>query len=233
MKKSYFLIILLFAGLLLAVESEPSEIVGYVKISAGVGYTAFAVPFTVYDSGVETLAISDIIGDQLTGGLAYQSDRILDITNGTVAWLNNTGVWQGFTEFTQGHAYYIHNRHTAKDIFLSGSVIENSHNYGIISIGYTAFSINSVYAHSLDDIDLISSGLTGGLAYQSDRILDITNGTVAWLNSSGVWQGFSTLTIGHAYYIHNRHSEFTWIYNPNERNKMNVTEFIHNKGDSK
>ena len=220
MKKFLILgIMVLFLGSLIALESGPSETVGFFKIGVPAGYTAFSVPLKVYVGGVETLALSDILGDQLTGGMAFNSDKVWDITAGTFAWYNTgTSTWVGFTDFIDGHAYYVENKHAAIDLYLSGTVVEEACDYGTMAVGYNAFSVNSAKEISLDDLDLLSSGFTGGMAFNSDKIWDITAGTFAWYNTgTSTWVGFTTVTPTHSYYVENKHTAFAWVYDPLSR----------------
>ena len=71
----------------------------------------------------------------------------------------------------------------------------------------------------LDDLDILTSGFTGGAApFLSDQIKPVEGGTYAWYNGSS-WQGFTTIDPGKAYYIvvQSDHTPFAWIYDPSSR----------------
>ncbi|MCD4818020.1 MAG: hypothetical protein K8S23_04970 [Candidatus Cloacimonetes bacterium] len=117
MKRTIITVLLVLSlTFLIALESDPSETVGFVKITAGMGYTPFALPFTFYDAThTETHLVSDIIGDQVTGGTPTTSDRIIDVNTGQFAFYNSgTGTFAGtLANITPGHVYYVQVKNTA------------------------------------------------------------------------------------------------------------------------
>ena len=93
------LLLILTVGMLAAVESEPSEVVGYFKknINDG-GYQAFVLPF-YYTS----LAVSNIMGDQFA-----ESDVISDITTGeSTTYYSGFGWFGALEKFMSGVLYTI------------------------------------------------------------------------------------------------------------------------------
>ena len=218
MKKILVLgIVVLFLGSLMATESGPSATVGFFKIGVPAGFTPFSVPLKVYVSGVETLALADILGDQLTGGLSFNADKIWNMTNGTSAYLHSTLGWQGFTDFIDGHAYYVQNKHSAIDLYLSGTVVEEACDYGTMALGFNPVSVNSAQVIPLDNLDLLSSGFTSGLSFNGDKIWDLTAGTSAYHHATLGWQGFTTVDPTHAYSIQVKNTAFAWVYDPLSR----------------
>ena len=222
MKKFLILgILVLFLGSLIALESGPSETVGFVKITTQVGYTPFSLPFTCYSGGSQTFALDDIIGSQLTGGAApFLSDQIYPIGGGAYGWYNNIN-WQVLTNFSDGNAYYAYilAGHSANTIYLAGNVEQTPVDFGTMAVGWNPVGIREAGVISLDDIDLLSSGFTGGTApFLSDQIYPVGGGAYAWHNGTS-WQGFTTIDPGKAYYIYvlSGHTPFAWIYDPTTR----------------
>ena len=213
--------ILALATTAFALESLPSETVGFVKVVADVGFTPFALPFTFYNAPhTQTMELDDIIGDQLTPGLAFNADKLWDMNYNITAYLNQVGnVWTGplaDSAFTLGHAYYIQNKHDSTDVYLAGEVDQSSVDYGLMAMGFTPVGVREAGTPHLDDVDLLSSGFTGGMAFDSDKIWDMSNNTTAWYNGVS-WVGFTNLQPGHFYYIQVKNAPFTWIYDPGSK----------------
>ncbi len=227
MKKLIAIIaILALATTAFATESDPSETVGFVKVVADVGFTPFALPFTFYNAPhTQTMELDDIIGVQLTPGLAFNADKLWDINTGWTAYLNQVGnVWTGTladSGFTLGNAYYIQNKHDSTDVYLAGEVDQSSVNYGLMALGFNPVGVREAGTPHLDDCDLLSSGFTGGLAFNSDKIWDLNNGQTSYYNTNtSSWVGFTNLTPGHAYNIQVKNTAFTWIYDPPKGTKV-------------
>ena len=222
MKKLVLLItILALVTAAFAAESDPSETVGFFKIDADVGYTPFGLPFTFYDaSHTPTMTLDDIIGDQFTGGaFIFLSDQIVDINTGSYGWYNGSN-WQNMPSFTANHAFYAYvlSGHSNVDMYLAGQVDQSSINFGTMAVGYNPVGIREAGEVNVSDLDLVSSGFTGGnFIFQSDQIIDMNTGNYAWYNiGTSTWNGMSTITPGHAYYVYvlSGHSSFDWTYNP-------------------
>ena len=217
------IVILAFACTLMAAESDPSETVGFYKIDAPGGvFTPYALPFTFYDNThTQTWSLDDIIGTQLTAGMAFNADKLWDINEGWTAYLAMSGLWTGTladSMFRLGHAYYIQNKHADQEVYLAGTVDQSVADYGLMDMGFNPVGVREAGNVLLDDIDLLSSGFTGGMAFNSDKIWDLNNGTTSYYNTiSSSWVGFDTLTIGHAYYIQVKNTPFTWVYDPGSK----------------
>ena len=226
MKKLIAIIaILALATSAFATESDPSETVGFVKLQCNAGdYTPFALPFTFYVAHpTPTMALDDIIGAQFTGGVApFLSDQIKDINTGASGWYNTgTGSWT-LANFTANHGNYANvlSTHPAVDMYLAGQVDQSVIVFGTMAAGnYNAVGIREAGEVSVADLDLVSSGFTGGAApFQSDQIKDMNTGNSAWYNTgTSTWVGGLTNIIpGHVYYIYvlSGHTPFDWTYNP-------------------
>lgn len=144
MKKVMFvLVMLLIVSTCFALESGPSNKVGYVKVTAAGGatpaYTPFGLPFMFWDVptgnvptyGVESRKPSDIVGIQANCGTGTTADRIVNQNTGFIAWRNSVAScnWTGNLETTggnpglmvPGHAYWYLNRSGApRNLVLAG-----------------------------------------------------------------------------------------------------------------
>lgn len=223
MKKSIIVMLLVFfISALLALESDPSETVGYVKIETQTGYYPFSLPFTFYDDTyTQTWDLDDIIGDQLTGNMIpFLADQIIPVEGGAIGYYNGT-TWTGITQFQDGHAYYvvIQSANPEVDMYLAGTVEQTAVSFGTMQTGYNPVGIREAGVVSLDDIDLLSSGFTGNaIPFLSDQIIPVEGGTIGWHNGSS-WQGFSTVSPGKAYFVvvQAANTPFTWTYDPSTR----------------
>ena len=180
-----FTALVLFLSSLIALESDPSDVVGFVKRTATEGYSYFALPFTFYVGGTETLALDDIIGDQLTGGNMFTADRIVEKVTGTYAYFDGTN-WQGALA-TQGFAdnqpYYfqVKTGHGSQDVYLAGNVEQEIQVMpNNCAVGYSYHGIKEAGEVDVSALDLIDSGFTGGNMFTSDRFLDAETGEIAF-----------------------------------------------------
>ncbi len=220
MKRTIITVLLVLSlTFLIALESDPSETVGFVKITAGMGYTPFALPFTFYDAThTETHLVSDIIGDQVTGGTPTTSDRIIDVNTGQFAFYNSgTSTWAGtLSNMDASHAFYIQVKNTALDLYLAGTVEDVTVDYGTLAVGYNAVGIQSASELLVSELNLVESGFTGGTPTTSDRIIDVNTGQFAFYNSgTGTFAGtLANITPGHVYYVQVKNTAFNWIFNP-------------------
>ncbi|MCK4312298.1 MAG: hypothetical protein KAW88_06150 [Candidatus Cloacimonetes bacterium] len=232
MKKVFILsILVLFVGSLLALESGPSEVVGFFKVSCTDGsYTPYSLPLTFYDAThTVTTALNDIVGGQLTGGTnPSNSDVILDKNSGQSAWYrSSTSVWVGAlatTGFTKTHAYYVSilSGNGDQDVYLAGTVEKEILDFGSMQVGfYNPIGFKEAGDKAVTDLGLIAAGFTGGTnPSNSDILLNANTGQTAWYRSAtSAWVGAlatSGITAGHAYYVyvHPTHTAFNWIYNP-------------------
>ena len=238
MKKLFiFAMMLVLIGSMVALESEPSEVVGYVKIEAPVGYSIFSNPFTYYDAThIATLDLDDVIGGQLSGGTPANADRIIDANTGQYAFYNaGTSLWAGtLVNFDLTNAYYVKVFNTTNSFYLTGSVERETMDFGTLAVGYNVIGLKEAGSVALNDLDLISSGFTGGNPATSDRIIDANTGQYAFYNSgTSMWAGTLTqTTIGHSYYILVKNTPFNWTYDPLSSDSI-LKNYSKHKGERK
>jgi len=208
------LLLILTVGLLAAVESEPSEVVGYFKknVNDG-GYQAFVLPFYYTN-----LAISNIMGDQFA-----ESDVISDITTGESSTYYSGFGWFGALEnMNYGTAYYINRAigNGAIDYFLLGKVDPQGFTKTILGNGaFTAFGLNEA-ANVLLSEDIFGTSESDG-----DVISDINTGDSSTYYEGYGWFGsLEYLTPTSAYYYNSAFgsSDFIWTYTPT-RGVNNIT----------
>jgi len=210
MKKVFvFSILVLFLGSLLALESGPSAVVGFVKVNAPANfYTALGLPLEVDGQMVSTV-FSDGAGvPYITGGPnPVASDQIIQI-GGSAAWYNsNTSAWVGDFAVDVTTAYYavIRAAHPAIDIYICG-LVDNTTvvNYAVIPANfYSAIGFREAgSAVMISNIGLLTAGFQGGAnPVFSDQIIEI-GGSAAWYNTNtSSWMGDFALTPGKAYYL--------------------------------
>ena len=208
------LLLILTVGMLAAVESEPSEVVGYFKknINDG-GYQAFALPFYYTN-----LAISNIMGDQFA-----ESDVKQDINTGESAtYFYEFGRFGTLENMNYGTAYYIKRAtgNGATDYFLLGKVDPQEFTKTILGNGaYTAFGLNEA-ANVLLSEDIFGTNESDG-----DVISDINTGDSSTYYEGYGWFGsLEYLTPTSAYYYNSAFgsSDFIWTYTPT-RGVNNIT----------
>ena len=210
---------LVLIGSMYALESGPSEVVGYMKVDTPVGYSIFSNPFTYYDAThTATLDLDDVIGGQLSGGTPANADRIIDANTGQYAFYNaGTSLWAGtLVNFDFTNAYYVKIYDTVNSFYVAGTVDPEVMDFGTLAVGYNVIGLKEAGSVILNDLDLVSSGFTGGNPATSDRIIDANTGQYAFYNSgTSTWAGTLTqTTIGHSYYILIKNAPFNWIYDP-------------------
>jgi len=209
MKKYLFILLLIVsAGILLAVESAPSETVGYYKKTVGAGnWDVFSLPF-----GYASMNPNDILGYQFD-----ENDVILDVTSGDI-WTYygaEFGWWpSGVENLTYGHAYWLNRAgSTPLDYYIMGTVNPQVVNYTVPANGWACFSMNECR-----DIDPNSLPMTG--LQENDLIMDIITGDLWTYYGSefGWWpSGDTMLHPTHGYYIYTSGSGFNWTYTPPAR----------------
>jgi len=200
------LLLILAVGMLAAVESEPSEIVGYFKktINDG-GWQAISLPFA-YSS----LGIGDVIGTQLS-----ESDCIIDINTATSTIYYADFGWFGELEsMDYGTAYYINRAigNGVTDYFLLGKVDPQGFTKTILGNGaFTAFGLNEATEIELTD-DLFGTNESDG-----DVIIDINSAASSTYYSGFGWFGELTQISPTSAYFYNSalgSSDFIWTYEP-------------------
>lgn len=244
MKKVMFVLVclLLVSTAAFALESGPSNKVGYVKFTLpNNSYTSFGLPFVFWDVptgnvpnyGVESRKPSDIIGVQANCSGGGTADRILDQNTGQFAWRNSTlGCdWTGLLE-TQGgdpglmepaKAYWYWNRSGAqRTLVLAGEADITGAGIPARTITAPASTLGLATPYSWRDprelatsqLNLVQAGLLGGTGGTSDRVTAQVGGSFAYYNSTtNVWAGtLTTVTPGAAYWIINKHPGHAFNY---------------------
>jgi len=236
MKKAILPILLLFVGVscLLAVESDPSQTVGFIKYTVPQGYTYFCLPFTFQKltgtppALVETMAPDDVVGNELTGGtISGNSDRIVNIYTGTAGYIKaSDGKWYNMAAFIDNVPYFFqHRAATTLSVYLAGAVVREAQTVGTFNPGSKLCALREAGAVPVGLLDLnpnLAGGFHGGaVAGQSDQLINPNNGNVAWYKtSSSAWQGALTATIpGLPLYVlvRSTHTPIVWNYDPNTR----------------
>lgn len=221
MKKVMFVVLsLLIASAAFALESGPSNTVGYTKTIAvggpGTVSTPFGIAFRTWDVpiggvpsyGVNSTAPSDIVGDQtFCGTLASTADRILR-QDGNFAIRNSASAcaWTQLLEtgatMIPGRAYWYQNKTGAnRDLIIAGEA-DITTTYGSVTVAApavtgtfvsTAYSWRDPRSRDRDDLQLLAAGFTGGANIAlSDRCLS-QNGGFFWRNTtSNTWQPVAT-----------------------------------------
>ena len=219
-----FTLVLCVAALpLMAAESGPSNTVGFHTWDCGLGYTAFAFPFTYYTTDhTVTYNLNNIIGpNQFTGGsFSLQADQIIEINTGLFAWKRiSDNTWQGsLTAITPGEAYYalIRSNHPAQTAVTAGEVDMTPMPEVTFSLGYNAFGWREPGTVARENLGIIEAGFTGGsFSLLSDQVIDIESGLFFWANTAGVLQGtLTSIEPTHGYYvkIHQSHQPFDYTY---------------------
>jgi hypothetical protein len=224
MKKLILPLLLLVAiGMLAAVESDPSAVVGYFKKTIGDGvYQAIALPFDYPD-----LSVGAVLGDQFAEG-----DEATDINSGFGTTYYSGFGWDGdLTTLAYGAGYYIH-RATGNGVanyYLLGTVDPNAFTVTIYGNGaYTAFGLDEAAPVALTD------ALFGTNETEGDGITEIDTGLGATYYAGYGWDGDLVAT-GIAptfayYYNCVGASNFVWTYTPT---RGAVTQTLMSTGNSK
>jgi hypothetical protein len=203
----FILLLIVSIGLLSAVESDPSETVGYFKLSvASNSWQTLSVPF-YYTS----LLVQDVIGDQFA-----QDDVIQDVYTGT-----NTTYYDGFGWFgdleslSYGSAYWVYRAgaNPGMDYFVMGTVDAQPVTVHVYANGWSAFSLN-------DAAPILIENITIAGAAQDDVIQDVYTGTnTTYYDGFGWFGDLVSIDPTHAYwYYTTTGTDFEFTYTPPARN---------------
>lgn len=232
-KVAFVLALTVLVSFALALESGPSNTVGFNKVTfAGNGYTPFGLAFTYWDVvggvpsyGVQSTKPSDIIGAQTTPGPPWIATEIICKNTGQSGYFDGTN-WQGPLETSssmiEGYCFlgWVKNP-SSEDVVFAGEVDTSTYAVGIpIPAGdsYTWVSFRDARMQPLGAINLETSGfLGGGAPWFSDELLEKSTGMAAWLHDVNGWQGTianNEVTPGYAYMIHaiSGHGGYTYNY---------------------
>ena len=208
-KNTLILLLILSLGILMAVESAPSESVGYFKKAvASDGWEAFSLPF-----GYPDLTPDAVLGTQF-GDL----DTVSDMATGeNVFYIDGVGWLGSIVDMVYGHAYWIYRdmANPALNYFLLGKVnpqIVSIHVSGDDEGNWAPFSLNEARL-----IDVNTLPITG--VVDIDTIVDITTGENSFYIDGVGWLG-SLLYIEptHAYWYNSLAAlSYDWTYTPGAR----------------
>lgn len=233
MKKVMFVVLaLLITSACFALESGPSNKVGYTKISCpGGGYTPFGIAFRTWlvpTGGIPTFGAdgfhpSDIIGDQASCGGGSTADRVIR-QGGQFAFRNTACVWGNSLETNAGmrpsYAYWFQNRGVTKDVVIAGEA-DVTTAPDAITIGsgqFVAYSWRDPRVRAKANLGLLADGFTGGPgAATSDQVI-LQGGSFFYYNTNtGLWAGsVAGIEPGKAYWIKclASHTGYVYSYDP-------------------
>jgi hypothetical protein len=241
MKKVMFVVVsLLLVSYCFALESAPSNKVGYVKLTVAGGtgnvYSTFGLPFVFWDVptgnvptyGTESRKPSDIFGTQPLCGTSLSADRVVRSDVGRFAYRGSPScAWTSTLETNAadaepGHGYQIRTTNQpVKYYVLAGEADTTAIGIPGVPINpntFVSYSWRDPRELAVNRLNLLAQGFTGGtLSTNSDRVALIGgNGAFAWYRTSDhTWQGsLTTVTPGKSYYIASKHSPaWTYTYN--------------------
>jgi len=211
------LLLILTVGMLAAVESEPSEIVGYFKKTVNEGsFQSLSLPFA-YSS----LNVNNVIGDQFNEG-----DVLLDINSGiTTTYYEGFG-WDGeLTDLSYGNAYYV-NRvipNGQKTYYILGKVDPQGFTKTIYgNNSFTAFGLNE----ATPILIIADNSPFGTLPSNGDVILEIDTGLTTTYYEGYGWDGeLQVITPSNGYYYNSTpgSANFSWTYSPSRSLNLQPT----------
>ncbi len=235
MKKVMLVIVCLaFAATAFAQQSDPSNDVGYVKLSStgsgtpgvqavlpfGLPFKFWVVTANVPTYGTESTRPSSIVGAQINPGSFTGADRIVRQDGGAFAYRlapagNYTGSLESGATMIPGRAFYYQNKTGANRTLVLAGDVDNAGGYGTITISGGAVvasspiswrdSRNLAIATTVGP-QLVADGFMGGSFTTSDQIIAQSGGAAARVNAAGTtWSGsLTSLVPGQAYFIQNR-----------------------------
>lgn len=192
--KKLLILALLIASVtfVFAVESDFSDVVGYVKLESSAVNTQFFTP--IFD--VTDVSYGDYFID------LPENTQIVDNSAGTSATCYS-GVWYDDVSFEtpifeSGHAYFISDE-TITEYYQYGKVFQGSIVVAIAGNDYTAFGLPIAENFGTDELNFIGS--------ENSQLLNNSNGTSATC-FDGVWYNDEDFSIysfeaGCAYWINN------------------------------
>jgi hypothetical protein len=220
MKKVLFVLVslLLISSVCFALESGPSNKVGYVKIqcngaTAGVAYaTPFGLPFKFWDVptgtnvptyGTESRKPSRILGTQTACGTnSITADRVTRQDGGEFAYRSGTACnWGGTLESAADHmepgrAYWYANKTGAiRYLVLAGEADTTAAGIPTVTVvggaaRYTPYSWRDPRDRHVSTLNLLAQGFQGGTTINSDRVYAQLGGASAYYRTSdATWQG--------------------------------------------
>ena len=191
------LLVLLFVGSIMAVESEPSAVVGYVKYDLVAGNNTIALPMD------QPYAMASEIGDAIgasTIGYFNTATQLWSTAN-----KNFLGNWIGNFAVSNGQPLWV-NVDTAISFYSIGDMPETEPVYSLVSG-------NNTVMLPLSDSDLSTSALVGGSIPGATSIGYFNSATQLWTTSNknflGNWISPFDTSIGDPLWI-NTDTAGTW-----------------------
>jgi hypothetical protein len=199
------LLILLFVGSLFAVESAPSEVVGYFKLNSAAGsWSPLTLPFNYAD-----ISVGNVIGDQFA-----DADEISDIATGlNTVYYDGFGWFGDLEEMEYGKAYWVYKNEAnpTSDFFVLGKVGPSQVELTILGNSWTPWGLNE--ARDIAVADLFTTGPSDG-----DEISDISTGlNTVYYEGFGWFGDLEFIEPTHAYWYVTAESGFSWTYQPDTR----------------
>lgn len=229
------LLLILSIGLLIAAESEASDVVGYFKVSVPVdSWTPMSMPFQIV-----TGTASSVFGENWASSEDYTvADQLVDAYNGvTTSYYTGYGWDIEDNLFVEpGHIYWANRTqpNLSPDVFLLGKVAPqpitlsmNGQDLG----GWTPFSLNDAVSYYPSDLGftVTEPDWDNGLI---DRIVCSNNGRTAeyWGAEYGGWTSLDEYDFliepSYAYYYFSNQPT-TWVFSTEAtriNNQINVNK---------
>jgi len=200
------LLLILAVGMLAAVESEPSEVVGYFKLTAESNFwTPVSLPFDYGD-----LSVANVIGD------FGDQDAIYDIaTFASSVYYEGFGWFGDLENLEYGKVYFINRVETNPtfNYYILGKVDPNPVTVTFTGNYWTPFALNEA-------TNIPLSSLTFSGAVDGDEIYDIsTMASTVYYEGYGWFGDLENIEPTHGYW-YNRvgAAGYTWTYTPTRSN---------------
>ena len=216
------LMILLFVGSLFAVESAPSEVVGYVKYDCVAGLNLVALPME------QGFTLSSEVGDTYPGQIDQISrwDADLQFWESAVFYDfgDGTGIWDPDFAVEPGSVIMIST--TAPISFFSiGSMPNSNAQYAMISglntmmvpLNKSQLTLSSELGDEIGTVDQLSSWAAGLQFWESAVFYDFGDGT-------GIWDPDFNVSIGTPV-MASVTSPTTWPQGPRGNNQGTLQKF--------
>lgn len=206
------LLLILSIGLLIAAESEASDVVGYFKTTVATGgWEPFSLPF----------GYSSLIPDDVLGVNYNEMDLIQDLRTGEASMLLG-GMWLGgIMEMSYGSAYWLNVDASSPgyDFFLMGKVDPNPVTITIVGTnggGWTPFSLNEAKPILMENLIMPD-------AQEMDLIQDLKSGSSA-MYLGGMWLGdLLEIEPTHVYWYNSTlDTNYDWTYTPDGLTRANT-----------
>jgi len=206
------LLLILAVGVLAAVESEPSEIVGYFNLTAASNsWSPLSLPFDYTD-----LSVGNVLGDFLN------DDAIYDIaTSSSSVYYEGFGWFGDLVNLEYGKVYWINRIETNPtfNYYILGKVDPNPVTVTFSGYGWTPFALNEA-------TNIPLSSLTFSEAVNGDEIYDIaTSSSTVYYEGFGWFGDLENIEPTHGYWYNRVDAGYTWTYTPSRSNNNVKNQF--------